>query len=84
MFGLENGKSKKPESCEYELEENIQDPKKYRELIDSLDKQIFALKGELRKGLDEQPYEETGVLLQGFLAFKKVVERAQKNIEKGR
>lgn len=76
MFGLEGQKKKKPhEEFVFELEKELKDPQKNRELRQRVEKQIQKIKESLRTGDDQEEFDRFGLLLHGYNALLKVMSR---------
>lgn len=73
MFGLE----KKPKApFEFALEEELKsDPKKKKDLSAEVETCIQDIKSTLRTGTDTQYFDEYGVLLHGYTALQKVLNK---------
>lgn len=79
MFGLEGQKKKKPtEEFVFELEKELKDPQKYRELHQRVDKRLQKIKEALRSGEDQEEFDRFGLLLHGYNALIKVMARVVK------
>lgn len=80
MFGMEN----KPKShanikFEYELEKELQNPSIAKKHLDHIQERAAKLKQCLREGLTEQnDFEKLSVLLHGYAAFKRIIQRKNK------
>ena len=75
---MDKGKNgKKLESTVFELEETLKkNPRKKKELIDSVADRMESLKARLRKGhKDQKEYDQIAFLLHGYNAMVKVVNR---------
>ena len=73
MFGLEK-KKRKP--FEFDLEKEIKkDKKKKKEVLLEVEKKSQALKESLRDGTAQDNFDQCGILLQGYAALNKVVDR---------
>lgn len=76
MFGLEGQKKKKPvEEFVFELEKELKDPQKYRELRQRMEERIQKIKKALQTGEDQEEFDRFGLLLQGYNALLKVMSR---------
>jgi hypothetical protein len=83
MFGLESQKKKKPvEEFVFELEKELKDPQKYRELRQKVDARIQKIKEALRSGEDQEEFDRFGLLLHGYHALLKVMTRIVKQKSK--
>ncbi|NGX41895.1 MAG: hypothetical protein K940chlam7_00169 [Chlamydiae bacterium] len=74
MFGLE-GKKKKGEEFVFELEKELKDPKKHKELKDKVEKRIQDIKKILRDGGNKKEFERFGLILHGYTSLLKVMSR---------
>lgn len=76
MFGLEGNKKKKVvEEFNFELEKELKDPKKAKELKDKIEGRIQKIKEALRTGDDKEEYDRFGLLLLGYNSLLKVMSR---------
>jgi hypothetical protein len=73
MYGLE----KKPlKVFEFDLEKDLKkDPNKVRELLKTTEAKINEIKGQLRAGSKGPDLDNLGVLLHGYTALQKVLNR---------
>lgn len=75
MFGLENKKRKKPPEFVFELEKELKDHKKHKEIKDRVEKRIQEIKLLLREGEKEKEFERLGLILLGYTSLIKVMSR---------
>lgn len=75
MFGLENQKKKKIEPFVFELEKELKDPKKHREIKQRVEGQIQLIKTTLKSGENKEEFDQFGVLLHGYTSLLKVMAR---------
>ncbi len=77
MYGLE----KKPlKAFEFDLEKDLKkDPTKVRELLKSTEAKIHEIKSQLREGRKGPDLDNLGVLLHGYTALQKVLNRIANN-----
>lgn len=76
MFGLENQKKKKKlEPFVFELEKELKNAKKHREIKTEIEGKVQKLKELLREGENKEDYDTLGALLYGYSALLKVVSR---------
>lgn len=76
MFGLESQKKKKPtEEFVFELEKELKDPQKRKELRQRVEERIQKIKEMLRSGDEHEEFERFGLLLHGYNALLKVMSR---------
>lgn len=73
MYGLE----KKPRHVfEFDLEKDLKkDPNKVRELLKTTETKIQEIKTQLREGAKGPELDQLGVLLHGYTALQKVLNR---------
>ena len=73
MYGLE----KTPKAMfEFDLEKDLKkDPSKARELSKSAEGKIQEIKNQLREGIKGPDLDNLGVLLHGYTALQKVLNR---------
>lgn len=76
MFGLEKDKKGKnnPEFS-FDLEKELKDPKKQKEVIAMLQDKVQMIKTTLRSGEDKEDFNKLGVLLHGYTSLIKVMAR---------
>lgn len=74
MFGLEKGKKK--EFKFFDLEKDLDSPKKAEDILKTTEKHIQELKTEIRKGADSKEFEQLGILLHGYSALMKILTRS--------
>lgn len=76
MFGLEGQKKKKPmDEFVFELEKEIKDPQKNKELRQKVEARVQKIKESLRSGDSQEEFDRFGLLLQGYNALVKVMSR---------
>lgn len=76
MFGLEGQKKKgSSEEFVFDLEEELKDPQRDRQLKEEIEKRINQLKTILRSGEEKEDYDRFGLLLLGYTALLTVVTR---------
>ena len=76
MFGLESQKKKKPiEEFVFELEKELKNPKKHKELRQKVEERIQKIKDTLRSGENTEEFDRFGLLLQGYTSLLKVMSR---------
>ena len=77
MFGLEKGKGKA--LMEFDLEKELrEDPEKAKKALAEVEAKISEIKKELREGSKEKGFDELGVLLHGYTALQRVLNRVVK------
>ncbi len=76
MFGLQgHQKKKKPSEFEFELEKELKNPKRHKELKEQVENRIQEIKQLLRDGENKQEFERFGLILQGYTSLLKVFSR---------
>jgi hypothetical protein len=81
MFGME----KKKALFEFDLEVELKkDPQKKIALLQEAEKKIQELKTCLREGAHPEHFDAYGLLLQGFAAFSKVLNKIPTKSQGGR
>ena len=76
MFGKEKGENEKMPTPDFDLEESLKaNPHKKKELIATMRGRVDYLKELMRKGQGAENFEKVAVLLNGYQAFLKVVDR---------
>lgn len=75
MFGLEDQKKKKSEPFVFELEKELKDPKKHREIKQRVEGRIQTIKTILKSGENKEDFDQCGVLLHGYTSLLKVMAR---------
>lgn len=80
MFGLESDNGGKNKQFEFDLEKDLKtDPNYKKKLSKDIESKILELKNLLRKGLEsDEEFEQHGILLRGYAALQKVVNRIGK------
>lgn len=80
MFGLEK---KKKELFEFDLEKELKSsPAKIKELLKTTEEKISSLKAALRQGAGSEDFDKLGVLLHGYTALQRVVNRIARTAKK--
>lgn len=76
MFGLESQKKKKPsEEFIFELEKELKNPVKHKEIHQLVEKRLQKIKEILRSGDDQEEFDRFGLLLHGYNSLIKVMSR---------
>lgn len=76
MFGLEDQKKKKPsDEFVFELEKELKDPKKNKEIQGKVEARLQKIKEYLRSGDAPDEFDKLGLLLHGYNALLKVISR---------
>jgi len=79
MYGLKKDEPNKRAKFAFALEQEIKEqPTRGKELLEKADKQIQAIKDNLRKGASENDYEKLDILLHGYTALQKVVKKVMR------
>ena len=74
MFGME----KKKALFEFDLEKDLKkDPKKKAALLKEIEAKTQSLKTHLREGTAAENFDQYGILLHGYSALQKVVNRVK-------
>ncbi len=77
MYGLKD--QQKPNKFAFALEQEIKDkPEHGKDVLDKAEKQILAIKEQLRKGASEKEYANLDILLHGYTALQKVIKKVMK------
>ncbi len=76
MFGLESQKKKKPnEEFIFELEKDLKNPAKQKEIRQQVENRLQKIKETLRSGDDQEEFDRFGILLHGYNSLLKVISR---------
>ncbi len=76
MFGLEDQKkNKKAEPFVFDLEKDLKDPKKHREIKQKVENRIQRIKEQLKSGENKEEFDQFGILLHGYTSLLKVMAR---------
>lgn len=76
MFGLEDKDKKKGvEEFIFELENELKDSTKHKEIKTKTEARIQAIKNILRTGDNKGEFDKFGVLLHGYTSLLKVIAR---------
>lgn len=78
MFGLEKAASKKQADKDkdlYDFEVRVRNLAERRKLTTHIKNQIQQLKTALRKGENQEEYDQLGLLLSSYIALDKLVEK---------
>lgn len=76
MFGLEGHKKKKTaEEFVFELEKELKDPTKSKEINQRIEHSIQKIKEALRTGEDQEEFDRFGLILQGYQSLVKIISR---------
>lgn len=78
MFGLEDQKKKKQsKEFTFELEKQLLDPKKQKEIRGQIEKKLLRVKETLKKGTEKLDFDRIGVILQGYASLLKIIDRTK-------
>lgn len=76
MFGLEGQKKKKPvDEFVFELEKELKDPVKHKEIQERIEARLQKIKELLRVGVDQEQVNRLGMVLNGYTSLIKVMAR---------
>ncbi|MBS4164097.1 Uncharacterized protein PRO82_001413 [Candidatus Protochlamydia amoebophila] len=76
MFGLEDQKKKKTsEEFVFELEKDLKNSKKNKEIRQQVEERIQKIKEALRSGENQEEFDRFGLLLHGYTSLLKVISR---------
>lgn len=75
MFGLEKQKKKKAEEFVFELEKELMNKDKHKELKTRVESRIQEIKKILREGENKEEFDLYGQLLYGYTSLLKVFSR---------
>lgn len=78
MFGLENKKKEPQEEFVFELEKELQDPVKCKEIQERIETQLQKIKENLRSGDKPEIINRLGAIFQGYASLVKVLLRSAK------
>ena len=75
MFGFEK-KDKKQKAFEFDLEKDLKAKKSYaKEVLEQVGTSQKSIKQALKDGSASDNFDQFGIVLQGYQALKKVVDR---------
>jgi len=78
MFGLEDQKKKKQSNeFVFELEKELNNPKRQKEIRAQIEKKLMRVKEALKKGTEKLDFDRIGVILQGYASLLKIVDRTK-------
>lgn len=76
MFGMEEQTRKaKVSGYTYEIEKELQNTKLRTAIFEKCESRLAALKNVAQGGADKEAYAQFSLLLQGYLALKKVITK---------
>ena len=73
MFGLEK---KKQQPFEFDLEKEIKSAQRKEEILKICKEKTSTLKTALREGRASENFDQCGIIMQGYVALEKVVNKA--------
>lgn len=83
MFGLDKGKGSDESEFLFDLEREVEDVERYKEIVNTIDQRTSVIKELLRKGEKKEAFAKLAMILQGYVAVLKVLSRVvSKNAEK--
>lgn len=78
MFGLEDQKKKKKSGeFTFELEQELINPKRQKEIRGQIEKKLMHVKEALKKGTEKLDFDRIGVILQGYASLLKIIDRTK-------
>jgi len=80
MFGLESDKKKNGgngNDFTFDLEKELADSKKQKELKKSIEEKVTLIKQILRSGENKEQFDQFGELLHGYASLLKVIGRVK-------
>ncbi|GAB4233731.1 MAG: hypothetical protein Tsb0021_12820 [Chlamydiales bacterium] len=78
MFGLENKKKGKgDDEFTFEIEKEMLDPDKGKQMLELVEKRIGQIKSLLRGGEEKESFQKLGTLLYGYASITKVISRTR-------
>lgn len=76
MFGMEKPKKEEKSTFLFDLEKDLRDETKRKELASRIESRILRIKELLRKGSKKEDYDKLAVLLNGYHSMAIVLSRA--------
>ncbi len=77
MFGLEKRKDNGNEPFKFDLEQDLKDKGKRKDIKLTIDSHMSEVKSALKKGTAPENFDKCGVLLHGYAALQKVIENVK-------
>ncbi len=74
MFGLEKKKNK---PFEFDLEKELKNNKRRKEVLSICEEKTQNLKQALREGEASEHFDQCGIIMQGYAAVAKVVKKVK-------
>ncbi|MFI0434110.1 MAG: DUF5398 family protein [Parachlamydiaceae bacterium] len=82
MFGLEGQKKKKAtQEFAFELEKELKDPLKHKEIKDKVEHRLQRIKELLRSGEDQEGFDRYALLLNGYHSLIKIMSRSTAKVK---
>ncbi len=79
MFGMQQKGSKTALKFEYELERDLKKkPAEVKRITAEIDKKIAHIRTFLREGTNQEAFMRITLLMHGYIAYKRVVEKIGK------
>lgn len=75
MFGMGENKKGKPAEFVFELENELKDPNRHKQIKDKVESRIQEIKKVLRDGENKKEFERFGLILHGYTSLLKVMSR---------
>lgn len=72
MYGLEK---KSSEKFAFDLEKQIKEGTQKKKVLENIEKRIHEMKKHLREGASEKEFDTFELLLQGYSALKRVIQK---------
>lgn len=80
MFGMEKEKTAKATGYQYQIEQDLQQPAKRKEVLNLVEERLTQLKNVIREGTgSKDEFEEINTILQGYVALKRIISKIVKN-----
>ena len=80
MFGMEKQKGKKSAIFQFDIEKELKDSSRRKEIAKHIEGKITKIKEWLRKGSKKEEYDQLGVLLNAYHALAVVLGRASHEV----
>lgn len=81
MFGLEDQKKKKQsKEFVFELEKELHNPKRQKEIRAQIENRLTKVKEYLKKGTEKLDFDRMGTILQGYASLLKIVDRTKPKV----
>jgi hypothetical protein len=80
MFGMEKEKTSKATGYQYQIEQDLQQPAKRKEVLNLVDNRLTQIKNQIREGsVDKQEFDKINIILQGYVALKRIISKVVKD-----